>query len=129
VYRLKPLPCHEGSTPGGGSKPFLQKPIGVYRALESILVYFSREMNGTFPIEGVPSRWIGAAEELRFEADANGCLFRLHAQYPFPRIPCGAARSAPQYAQGNDASSGIQGNFKVRGSELFAIPAQADLPG
>lgn len=108
---------------------FLLLAAAIHGPLQRALVHLSREMDGALAVHGVPSRGIGTAKELSFQADADGRFLPIHSHDGCSRVPSGAARCAANHPERLDASRSIQFHLEIGGPEELPVPAQADLPG
>ncbi len=67
-------------------------------------MHFTGEMNRTSAMHGIPTRGIGTAKKLCFQAYTYGPFLSVHSHHCFRRIPGGSAGSAPKNPKGVDAS-------------------------
>jgi hypothetical protein len=91
-------------------------------------VDFSGDVEGTFPVYGIPIGRVGDTEELGFETDPDDGLSGRKAYDALDRFPGRPARGAPKDLNSLDACPGFF-HPKDRRSKAVAVPSQADLPG
>ena len=91
-------------------------------------VDLTSEMDRTFPMNRVPTRWVRCTEILGLQANAHHSLFFIKVHYSRCRIPSGPTRGSSQHFNAREPSvSDFDGEI-WRPKELSIWP-QADLPG